>query len=257
MAQLGSPRRLRIIYDTNLRMNHAAGEWAKIQRTKQFAPFLRYVAILDGRTRPLHRGWHGTILPVDHAFWKTHYPPNGWRCRCTVQQLSQMDLDDFGYQVSPDPLSMEYYQLLPGSPCLGTGWGGGSGGDIGAMGLVQFQGSLDISLDDAQLSAAAGQGGSGVLLAVLDDVVATSLAGHGATAAVGANLESATLSSMAGHASLGALAATLDDTVLYAVGGQEAAPMPAVSARRTFKVPASSRMVKVPGASRVVKAKVE
>lgn len=102
-AQLGSPRRLRIIYDTNLRMNHAAGEWAKIQRTKQFAPFLRYVAILDGLTRPLHRAWHGTVLPVDHAWWKTHFPPNGWLCRCTVQQLSEMDLNDFGYQVSPDP----------------------------------------------------------------------------------------------------------------------------------------------------------
>lgn len=103
MAQLGSPRRLRIIYDTNLRMNHAAGEWAKIERTKQFAPFLRYVAIRDGRTRPLHRRWSGTVLPVDHPWWKTHYPPNGWRCRCTTQQLSQADLDEFGYQASPDP----------------------------------------------------------------------------------------------------------------------------------------------------------
>lgn len=103
LAQLGSPRRLKIIYDTNLRTSHAAGEWARIQRTKNVAGFIRYVGILDGRIRPLHRAWHGTILPVDHPWWKTHFPPNGWRCRCTVQQLSQMDLDDFGYQVSPDP----------------------------------------------------------------------------------------------------------------------------------------------------------
>jgi SPP1 gp7 family putative phage head morphogenesis protein len=102
-AQLGSPRRLRIIYDTNLRMNHAAGEWARIQRTKQFARFIRYVAIRDGRTRPQHRAWHGTVLPVDHGFWRTHFPPNGWRCRCTVQHLSEMDLEDFGYEASADP----------------------------------------------------------------------------------------------------------------------------------------------------------
>ncbi len=103
MAQLGSPRRLRIIYDTNMRMAYAAGRWAQMERLAARRPFLRYVAILDGRTRPLHRQWHGTVLPMDHAWWKTHYPPNGWRCRCTVQQLSQRDLDEFGYQVSPDP----------------------------------------------------------------------------------------------------------------------------------------------------------
>ncbi|WP_459934846.1 phage head morphogenesis protein, partial [Fundidesulfovibrio butyratiphilus] len=103
MAQLGSPRRLEIIYDTNLRVSYAAGRWAQIERTKARRPYLRYVALLDGRTRPQHRAWHGTILPVDHPWWRTHYPPNGWRCRCTEQQLSQRDLDEFGYQVSDDP----------------------------------------------------------------------------------------------------------------------------------------------------------
>lgn len=102
-VQLGSPRRLRIIYDTNMRMSQAAGEWARIQRTKRSAPYLLYTAILDGATRPLHRQWHGTVLPVDHPWWQTHYPPNGWRCRCSTIQLSAHDLDTLGYQVSPDP----------------------------------------------------------------------------------------------------------------------------------------------------------
>jgi SPP1 gp7 family putative phage head morphogenesis protein len=102
-VQLGSPRRLKIIYDTNLRMSLAAGEWARIERTKTVAPYLRYTAILDGRTRPLHRAWDGTILPVDHPWWSTHFPPNGWRCRCSTIQLSAHDLDAMGWQVSPDP----------------------------------------------------------------------------------------------------------------------------------------------------------
>jgi hypothetical protein len=34
--------------------------------------------------RPLHLAWNGLTLPPDHAFWKTHYPPNGWGCRCYV-----------------------------------------------------------------------------------------------------------------------------------------------------------------------------
>jgi SPP1 gp7 family putative phage head morphogenesis protein len=99
-VQLGSPRRLQIIYDTNLRVSHAAGRWAQIQRVKDARPWLRYVAILDDRVRPAHRRWHGTVLAVGNAWWHTHYPPNGWRCRCTVQQLSQYDLDRLGFKAN-------------------------------------------------------------------------------------------------------------------------------------------------------------
>ncbi len=103
MVQLGSPRRLRIIFDTNVRMAYAHGRWQGIERLKEQMPYLRYVAVRDARTRPQHAAWHGTVLPVDHPFWHTHYPPNGWRCRCIVQQLSDDDLERYGYKVSSGP----------------------------------------------------------------------------------------------------------------------------------------------------------
>lgn len=96
-------RRLRTIYDTNLRMARAAGKWKRIQATKHVAPFLMYSAVLDDRTRPLHRAWHGTILPVDHPWWDTHFPPCGWMCRCNVVQLSQADIDVRGLTVASTP----------------------------------------------------------------------------------------------------------------------------------------------------------
>ncbi|MEO5336879.1 MAG: phage minor head protein [Magnetospirillum sp. WYHS-4] len=99
----GRDWRTRVILDTNIRMGHSAGRWAQIQRLKSARPFLRYIAILDGRTRPEHRALHGTVLPVDHPFWDTHTPPNGWYCRCTVQQLSRRDLDRWGYTESRSP----------------------------------------------------------------------------------------------------------------------------------------------------------
>lgn len=99
---VGNPRRLRVIYDTNLRTARAAGQWERIQRRKALMPYLRYVAVLDDRTRPAHRAWHGIILPVDHPFWRTHYPPCGWFCRCTVQQLTRSQAEALG-GVSPDP----------------------------------------------------------------------------------------------------------------------------------------------------------
>ena len=95
IVQVG-PRRLATIFDTNIRMAHARGRWERIQALKEDLPYLRYVATLDSRTRPDHARWHGTVLPVDDPWWSTHYPPNGWRCRCAVQQLSQADLSRRG-----------------------------------------------------------------------------------------------------------------------------------------------------------------
>lgn len=102
-VQIGS-RRLRTIYDTNLRVSRAAGRWKRIQELKDVRPFLRYVAVMDARTRPEHRQWHGVILPVDHPWWDTHFPPCGWHCRCTVRQLSQRELDAKGWKVSAVPV---------------------------------------------------------------------------------------------------------------------------------------------------------
>ncbi|MCY3795428.1 MAG: hypothetical protein OXG51_13800, partial [Gammaproteobacteria bacterium] len=46
---------------------------------------------------------HNTVLPIDHPFWKTHAPPNGWNCRCTLVALSERDLDRYGLSLSQDP----------------------------------------------------------------------------------------------------------------------------------------------------------
>ncbi len=103
IVQLGSAHRLRIIFDTNIRMAYARGRWERIERLREAMPWLRYVAVQDARTRPDHLAWHGTILPVDHPFWQTHYPPNGWKCRCIVQQFGDDDLERYGYKVSEGP----------------------------------------------------------------------------------------------------------------------------------------------------------
>jgi len=47
----------------------------------------------DERVRASHRAWHNVTLPVDDPWWQTHYPPNGWRCRCTAVQLRARDVE--------------------------------------------------------------------------------------------------------------------------------------------------------------------
>ena len=104
-AQLGSPQRLETIFRTNLRTAYANGHWDSIQRTKERRPYLRYAAVMDDRTRPEHRAWHGTVLPVDDPWWETHAPPNGWNCRCRVIAVSERMLQRQGWQVSERPAS--------------------------------------------------------------------------------------------------------------------------------------------------------
>lgn len=102
-AQLGSPRRLRVVFDTNLRMAYATGRWERIKRQAKTRPYLRYTAVLDDRNRPQHRAWHGTILRANHPWWNTHAPPNGWFCRCKVISLSERQMKRRGWKQSPDP----------------------------------------------------------------------------------------------------------------------------------------------------------
>lgn len=92
-AQLGSDRRLKTIFDANMRTSYAAGHWASFERNKASRPYLRYVALLDDRTRPAHRARHNLVLPIDDPYWNTWATPCGWNCRCTMQSLSQRDID--------------------------------------------------------------------------------------------------------------------------------------------------------------------
>ncbi len=65
--------------------------WNDVQKTKDRFPYLMYVTKDDDRVRDEHSKWHRHVLPVDHPFWNTHFPVNGFGCRCTVRKLSEAD----------------------------------------------------------------------------------------------------------------------------------------------------------------------
>ncbi len=107
-VQLGSPRRLRTIFEVNLRTAYQAGRWERIERQKAAFPFLRYLhsdASLD--PRPQHVAWDGTIKPVDDPWWDTHYGPCGWGCKCTAVAYSRRQLDKNGWSVTREPPAFE------------------------------------------------------------------------------------------------------------------------------------------------------
>lgn len=98
--QLGSPRRLALIYDVNTRAAYNAGRYAQMMNTADAFPYWQYVAVMDSRTRPAHAALHLMVFRFDDPFWKTHYPPNGWRCRCRVRAMSAARLKELGLKVS-------------------------------------------------------------------------------------------------------------------------------------------------------------
>ncbi|HAK6117278.1 TPA: phage head morphogenesis protein [Salmonella enterica] len=99
-VQLGSPRRLALIYNVNTRVAYNVGRYAQLMNSTDTHPFWQYVAVMDSRTRPSHAALNGLVFRYDDPFWKTHYPPNGWNCRCRVRALSQARMDALGLKAT-------------------------------------------------------------------------------------------------------------------------------------------------------------
>lgn len=99
-VQLGSPARLRLIYRQNMQSAFMAGRYKQMLENADARPWWQYVAILDGKTRPSHRILNGRTFRYDDPFWGSHYPPNGFNCRCRVRALSDSRMD--AEQVQPE-----------------------------------------------------------------------------------------------------------------------------------------------------------
>jgi len=96
-SEAGIRWRTNVIYHTNLRTSYMAGRWETL---KEF-PYLKYQHNSIKNPREEHRAWDGKIIPTNDPWWETHYPPNGWGCRCTVTGVSEARLHAQGKTV-PD-----------------------------------------------------------------------------------------------------------------------------------------------------------
>lgn len=103
VVQLGSMRRLRTIYDTNISSAYMAAKeqfYLSHPELQISHPYVKYIAILDGKTRPAHRAMSGRIFRYDDPIWQTCKPKNGFGCRCNWTWVSQ-------YEVEQDNLNVE------------------------------------------------------------------------------------------------------------------------------------------------------
>ena len=95
-----TPRRFETIFRTNMQSSYMAGRYKTMQANVADRPYWQYWAIMDKRTRPAHAMMNGRVFRADDPIWGTIYPPNGYRCRCSVRAFNQGDLDKRNLAVS-------------------------------------------------------------------------------------------------------------------------------------------------------------
>ena len=118
LVQLGSTRRLKTIFDTNMRTAFAAGQWQRIQANKKALPYLRYNKSASGHPRDGHKRYYGLVLPVDHNIWKVIFPPNGYGCKCSVSALTKRQAEEEGIGGEPDVEMVEFTNPRTGKTVL-------------------------------------------------------------------------------------------------------------------------------------------
>lgn len=99
----GEAWRTSVIYHTNLRTSYMAGRWETL---KNF-PYLKYKHNTVRNPREAHKAWDGLVLATDNPWWETHYPPNGWGCRCSVIGMSAAKLRAEGLKPGSAPAPID------------------------------------------------------------------------------------------------------------------------------------------------------
>lgn len=130
----GRDWRTRVIYSTNMRASYAAGRYAQLTDPDLLKnrPFWKYIhSDLVAHPRPLHQSWNGMVLRYDDPFWQTHYPPNGFGCRCRIKAVTSSE-----YKGHPAPDDGTYTKIdrrgvaheLPNG--VDYGWGYAPGASV-------------------------------------------------------------------------------------------------------------------------------
>ncbi|MBD0132677.1 phage minor head protein [Acinetobacter baumannii] len=93
-VQLGSPRRLRTIYDTNIQSAFAAGRYKAMLAGAETRPFWEWRHITISNPRKQHVALNGRLFRFDDPFWNVAYPPSEWGCKCRVIARSAREVED-------------------------------------------------------------------------------------------------------------------------------------------------------------------
>ncbi|AVN18391.1 phage head morphogenesis protein [Acinetobacter pittii] len=92
-VQLGSPRRLRTIYETNMQSAFAAGRYKAMLAGAETRPYWEWRHISISNPRKQHVALNGKIFSYDDPFWSVAYPPSEWGCKCRIIARSRREIE--------------------------------------------------------------------------------------------------------------------------------------------------------------------
>ena len=107
-----APQQAELIFRTNIQTAYNVGHYQQMTNpaVKELRPYWQYDAVNDEATRPSHLAMDGKVFPADSPVWDVWFPPNGFKCRCTVRTLSKRQVEQRGLTVEqefpavePDP----------------------------------------------------------------------------------------------------------------------------------------------------------
>ena len=106
--------RTRVIFETNISTAYAAGRYQQMTEPDiiKKRPFWEYRHGDSINPRPQHRAWDGLVLPHDDPWWDTHYPPNGWGCKCRVFAVSDRDMARTGKTEPDESPEIKYWEWV-------------------------------------------------------------------------------------------------------------------------------------------------
>ena len=81
---------LETVYRTNASSAYGAAHWRELHEpgVAEMFPYYRYLTVGDARVREEHAMMHGLVFRADDPIWQTWWPPNGYNCRCWVEELT-------------------------------------------------------------------------------------------------------------------------------------------------------------------------
>jgi len=104
------------IFRTNIQTAYNVGQYKQLMEDRAVFPIWQYSAINDSRTRPTHLAMDNRAWPANHPLWKIWFPPNGYRCRCSVIGLTKRQAEQRGIKVETvDPTNTLVEPIDPGT----------------------------------------------------------------------------------------------------------------------------------------------
>lgn len=87
-------RRAEMVVRNNAFQAYSLSAYKELDEFRDLFTHWKYLTVGDGRVRDTHRALNNLVLPNGHPFWRTHFPPWEFGCRCQVVGLTPDEYEE-------------------------------------------------------------------------------------------------------------------------------------------------------------------